>query len=471
MSRLSLQGVADATGGRWAVAPSDPNATITGVSTDTRTIKPNELFLALVGPNHDGHDHARAAVEAGASCVIAMREVDSRGMPALLVKDTRRALADLARAHRATLTNATVIAVTGSNGKTTTSRLLAGVLAERGTVHASPKSFNNDIGVPLTILGASRDAETLICEVGTNAPGEIAPLAEIIRPDIAVITSIGRAHLEALGSREGIAEEKSAIFGHLSESGLAIIPADEPLLRRVHDGKRRVVTFGASSDADIRVSEVRHEPCGGGMGVRFTINGSREFLVPLAGVHNAMNASIAVAVGQRLGMSDELIRRGLLNVDAPEDRLRVRVHGGVTLVNDAYNANPDSMLAALHAFHELSVGATRRVLVIGSMAELGAQTRGSHEELAERIAEVIGPDVLVTVGEAARTVHDAARELLPDARREHFDTLTDEIARRIAGVFGSGDAVLLKGSRTNALERIERALADVTDDASSCSTG
>ncbi len=285
-----------------------------------------------------------------------------------------------------------------------------------------------------------------------------------------MITSIGSAHLEALGSREGVAIEKAAILGPVTGRGLAVLPHDEPLLADARKRVQRLITFGKSAHASARVRRAQHIIEDDRAELEFDINDRTALRLPLVGLHNASNAAIAIAIADHLGMSDEQIREGLRSVEAPEARLSVRTVRGVTIVNDAYNANPDSMLAALRTFSELSTAASRRVLVIGQMGELGEHTQSAHAELAERIATVCPPDLLVTIGPAARETHKGCQGLLPRTECRHFDTLTDELARRIAGDFVPGDAVLLKGSRVNALERIARAHTDVTDDASSCST-
>ena len=464
MSFFALENLRDASGGRW-LTTMEPSRTASGVSTDTRTLTPGQVFIALKGEHFDAHDMLERAIEKGASALIVARE---RGVPtsvpSILVEDTRAALLRLASAYRETLTGATVIAVTGSNGKTTTVRALHAVLAQCGPTHSSPKSYNNEIGVPLTILSAPPDVRYLVCEVGMNAPGEIDPLAQTVRPNIGVITSIGTAHIEALGSRDAIAREKASLLAHLApRSGLAVIPHDEPTLEPVHARVPDVITVGHAPGAGVRIEGEHTTVTDGVPSTTFRVDGE-PFEVPLAGLHNATNAGIAVAIGRRLGLPDVSIRSGLARIESPENRLAIRAHGSVTIVNDAYNANPESVRAALRLFDEVAPSDGRRVLVIGEMAELGEHARGAHERLAEDIAAIAPPDVLITLGESTRVTHERASARIPDALCTHAGTLTDETAREIAKTFAVGDTVLLKGSRTNALERIERALADTTHD-------
>lgn len=475
MSFFALDNLRSASGGRWLTPPQDAGRIADGISTDTRTMQPGHAFLALEGETFDAHNMLDQAVEKGASALIVSREQGvPSSVPTILVDETRAALLRLASAYRRTLTDTTVIAVTGSNGKTTTVRALHAVLTQDGPTHSSPKSYNNDIGVPLTILSTPPDAKYLVCEVGMNAPGEIAPLARAIRPDIGVITSIGTAHIEALGSRQAIAREKASLLAHLSaKSSLAVIPHDEPTLEPVRMQVSNILTVGHAPGAGVRVEGERTAIDDGAPSTSFRVDGDT-FEVHLAGLHNATNAGIAVAIGRRLGHTDDQIREGLARVEAPENRLAIRAHGGVTIINDAYNANPESIRAALRLFDEIAPRNGRRALVIGEMAEQGEHARAAHERLADDIASIAPPDVLITVGDAARVTHERASARLTGAICVHAGTLTAESAREIAGMFASGDTVLLKGSRTNALERIERALRNTPHDnatqAPPCST-
>jgi UDP-N-acetylmuramoyl-tripeptide--D-alanyl-D-alanine ligase len=481
--------------GTWLLRPSSGVAAsaIAGLSTDSRAVKPRQAFLALRGESFDAHAFLPQVIAAGSPLLIVHDDAAATaaepgarraGAGIIRVPDTAKALLRLAGAYRRTLENTKVVAVGGSNGKTTATRLIHAVLASslRGT--ASARSFNNAVGVPLTILSASPTDQFLICEVGTNAPGEIAQLASIVEPDIAVITSIGREHLEGFGSIQGVAREEASLLRFLREggSGLAVVTADTPVEAPLTEYLRtvpHVVRFGFAPDADLRASEVSHTlaPSAeeGGMptvALRFRINERTACTLPLLGEHNACNALAAFAVGRRFGLDPERIVAALATARGPEMRLQpvtVPAGGGGSIhcINDAYNANPDSMLAALHTLADVaeSLGGgpgssvARVVVVLGDMMELGAAAEAGHREIAERLRDMPGVDAVVLVGEQmdrwARPVlvgPGSVRRVLsePEADAAAFD--------RIAAALRPGDLVLLKGSRRVRLERTIDAL-------------
>lgn len=414
----TLNEIARAVGGELR----EEDAPVRGVSTDTRTLEAGSLFVAIRGERFDGHDHIDAALDRGAAGALCERVCDEGAC--IVVNDTVAALGALAAAYRATL-RATVIGVTGSAGKTTTCRMLDAALGQtlRGT--CSVKSFNNAIGVPLTILSANEDDGYLVCEIGTSEQGEIAALSAMARPDIGVITSIGRAHLEGLGDLDGVRCEKSAIGG-----GVTLIPAGDDALRACFPPDSNVECVEATN---IDVSRT---------GTRFDADGER-FEVALIGAHHAHNAAFAVRVAQRLGIDTPSIREGLAGVRAAEMRFETHTIGGVTIVNDAYNANPESMIASLRAFNVAHSAAARRVVVLGDMLELGSDSGAAHEELGTLLEEM-SIDSLVCVGAAMSSALGSRAALVLD----------DLGAERVAGLFAPGDAVLLKGSRGIGLERV-----------------
>jgi len=438
--RWSLERARDAVGGESLGDPAE----FTGVSIDTRTLEPGALYVAIAGENHDGHGFVADAFERGAAAaIVSDPKAVPAGMPAVVAPDTRRALGALAAAYRGTL-SARVVAVTGSAGKTSTVRLLDAALGVGLTGSASPRSYNNDIGVPLTILAASETDDYLVCEIGTSAPGEIAPLASIARPDIAMITSVGRAHLEKLGDLAGVRLEKSAIFSALAPDALALIPSVDPDLRELTPPHAR--TVGTCEHAHLRVENVRPRADD----VSFTLDG-HAYECPLPGAHHAVNAAFAVAAARALGLDPETVARGLADAEAPEMRGGVSRLDTVTLVNDAYNANPESTAASLLAFAAAHAEAERRVVVLGDMLELGPHAGAAHDEIAAMVRG-LGFDVVVAVGpEMSRSL-----EGLADLAFESVSGVEARIAHQVAG----GDAVLLKGSRGMALERVEAALRE-----------
>ncbi|MEO1128997.1 MAG: UDP-N-acetylmuramoyl-tripeptide--D-alanyl-D-alanine ligase [Planctomycetota bacterium] len=457
MSFWDADNVRAAVAGIWRARP---NRALEGVSIDSRTIEPGEVFVCLRGDNFDGHDFARAAAAAGASMVV----VDDPGFEpsdlgdgigVLRVGDTLKALVQLAAAYRRALDGTRVVAVTGSNGKTTTVRLIRSVLETKLRGTSSTKSYNNIIGVPLTLLSARPGDQFLVSEVGMNAPGEIAPLARILEPDVAVITNIGRAHIEAFDDINGIAREKATLLSFLRPNGLAVAPADTDLLDDYVKPVPSLITVGERDGADLRITSLEQIP---GEGIRFSVNDRADYRLPMLGRHNACNALSAIAVGRRFGLSDEEITAGLQNAQTPEMRFERRDFGGIEVFNDAYNASPESVAAAVTTFADVSSGARRRVLILGDMLELGEHGPDAHLEIAALIGETIEPDLLVTVGPLALLIAERlSREWAPGRVMIHSE-LDDDSAERITSRLQPGDAVLVKGSRRIGLERIVRTL-------------
>ncbi len=448
------------TKGSWVrplIAPLD----VDGVGIDSRVNLTGKAFVAIHGEHHDGHDYLAEATRAGAQLLIVDRQPSpdtlSSRSAVLLVDDTRAALARLASAYRRTLLDTTVIAITGSAGKTTTKHLLDAVLSTtlRGT--AAPKSFNNDIGLPLTILNAHVDDAYLIVEIGANRLGEVDALAAIARPDIAVITTVGRAHLEGFGSVENVAKEKAALLDHLQSNGLGILNADAPQLRNYRGQAQSIVWFGQARDADLRLTD--RGACEEAWW--FEVNGQDRFQLGLPGAHNAVNALAAVAVGRQLGLSDQQIDRGLAHCEPVAMRMTRHKLGEITIYNDAYNANPDSMIAALNTFGELTIDADRRVVILGDMLELGAQAEALHTEIGRYVIEL---DRRAPIAHAVLIgpLSCAAARVLTMAwgadRVTHMDELNEQTAAFAAQLVRPGDRVLLKGSRSMGLERMLDAL-------------
>ncbi len=455
---FDLEQIRSACSAKWLQKP-DKLPHVKGVGIDSREDLTHKAFIAINGDKHDGHDHLAQAVDRGAQLLIiesarAKSLTVPPGVAMMHVESTRAALGRIANAYRQSLRGTKVIAITGSSGKTTTKRLIHGVLATTHSGISSPKSFNNDIGVPLTLLSAKSSDRFAVVEIGTNAPGEIADLARIAAPDIAVITMVGRSHLERLGSIEGVAREKGSLLAVLpADDGVAIINADYPLLRPHLRRVKFKFLFGESEEADLRLTargEINDHWW-------FEVNGRMRFEIALPGRHNALNGLAAVAVGRRFGLDDEAIRAGLLSVKPEAMRMTPQVSGGATFFNDAYNANPDSMIAALDTFAELAGGARRRIVVLGDMLELGDESASLHREIAAHIARIddrCGLDHVILIGKHMAEAAGDIRKHFGKDRMTHVAALNDRAIASVRKLIRTGDAVLVKASRGMELERV-----------------
>lgn len=453
MKPLSLEEVRKAVHGHWLSAGSQ--ATVSAVTTDTRTARDGELFFAIRGERFDGHVFLPQAAQAGCASAVVCLDGEPRPETAdkfrggvIGVTDSTKALGALASYHRRILP-ATVVAVTGSNGKTTVKRMIDHILAKRFVGACSPKSFNNQIGVPLTLLSAGAGDKYVICEIGSSGPGEVASLAAMVGPAVAVITNVGETHLEKLGTVERVAAEKASILGRLEDSGLAVVWADDHLLDRLARGyQKRMVTFGQADSADLRLTG--YQPKGDRQ--RFEVNGRLWVDLPVAGKHNALNGLAAMAVAQRFGFSQADAAEALGDFQGVEMRMQWLDCGQVTVINDAYNANPTSMLAAARVLSD--VPGRRRVLVAGDMGELGPASQQLHLRTGEQIART-RVDLLIGVGPLGRYIAQGAAELGLDVQQ--FDTVTDA-GDAISQSLHVGDVVLIKASRMVRMERLVDAI-------------
>ncbi len=449
------------TGGRWLEPP--PEA-IVGVGTDTRERLDGRLFVALKGERFDAHDYLDKAAEQGAAAVLVEREVPSR-VPRLLVPDALKALQAMATAWRQRLPNAWCVAITGSAGKTTVRRLVEAVFRELGPTHASPRSFNNHLGVPLTLLSAPADTRYLVVEIGMNNPGEIEPLARMAAPRVAMVVNAGTAHLGGLGSREAIAREKSTIARGLQAAGLFVLNGDQDhllneALRESLPASGRIVSFGTRAMNLFRL--ISREPLPGGrQRLRVGVpRGELNLELALPGAHNAMNAVGVVAALRKLGVPDQAIVAGLAKVEPADMRMVKTDIGGVAVFNDAYNANPDSVLAAVRTFAELSEGAARRVVALGDMLELGPEGPALHEMVGRELAKAFDggpPDLCIACGHLTERLAAALLEAAPTCGVVTSPDLAVD-AGRLAALIRPGDALLVKGSRGSGMERLVAAL-------------
>ncbi len=423
-----------------------------GVSIDSRTIGAGDCFFAIAGENFDGHDYVVNAFARGAACAVVSKNFQNTELAdkcLLGVDDTIRALGDLARWYRRRA-GFRVVAITGSAGKTTTRHICHHVLTRRFNVHQSPKSFNNNIGVPLTLLGAPADTEVVVAELGSNHPGEISYLTGIAEPDIAVVTNVHPAHLEGFGDLETIVREKSSIAEGLGPEGTLIVNADfERLVEACRAQDVALVTFGKPDGADCRVSDIRLE----GPTSRFTIDGT-EVCLPLAGPGNVENALAAWAVCSRLGMSIDEFAGAVVTLPPVSMRTELLQIGTLTVLSDCYNANPASMRNALEILAGLdSTGHRRLVFICGNMAELGPQADRLHAELGEFVART-PVKLLVAVGELAEIAAESAVAAVQGTVETKCFGDTVSACNNLRNFIKDNDIILVKGSRKAGLETV-----------------
>jgi len=441
-------------------------AKVRGVGTDSRKLTEGSLFVPLIGEHFDGHAFAGEALQKGAAAVLWQR---GRGQPPdgphVLVGDTLSALQQLAASYRREL-SVRVVGITGSSGKTTTKDMVAAVLAAEWRVRKTQGNLNNHIGLPLTLLELDEETEIAVLEMGMSGFGEIALLSSIARPDAAVITNIGEAHLAQLGSREGIARAKFEIASGLKEGGLLVIPGDEPLLAALIEetkagGRFDIITFGQSGDSHYGLESVKV----GAEGTEFSVrkaNGTvtEPFFVPLLGRHNAMNAVAAYALASRLGLGDSQFGEAIRRITPAGMRAEtVRAASGLTILNDAYNANPTSMKAAIRLLGELG-GFRRKIAVLGDMLELGHDAERLHRE----IGRMIRPDVVervYTYGTLAAYIAEECASRFPPGRVQSFAD-KEALAARLIAETGPGDVMLVKASRGMKMEDVVEALRSGT---------
>jgi UDP-N-acetylmuramoyl-tripeptide--D-alanyl-D-alanine ligase len=427
-----------------------------GATVDTRRDCRDRLFFAFEGEQTDGHRFATEATARGCAAVVleqaeTAREIESAGDPFFLVDDTLSALQDLARAYRDRLP-VTVVAVTGSSGKTTTKEFTGRVLAQKYRVYSSPESFNSRIGVPLTILDVDVNDDYLVAEVGANRTGEIASLSRLLKPAVGVVTNIGLAHVGLFGSRENIALAKAELLEAIPDDGLAVLPGDDEFLPVLKDHFRgRISTFGYGNGCDYRITSVKNTADSW----EFEIGGQL-VAMKTAGRHNLLNAAAALAVGELCGVALELGRSALSDVQPLGGRGRVIRTGGITLYDDSYNANPGSLRAALTAL--LNYDGRRRLAILGDMNELGDFSRTAHRELGEFMAD-LGLDLIFWIGDFGDEVADGYRRMAGSGQLAVLPAGTEPAA--VTGAVRPGDVVLVKGSRACRLERFVDGLLEM----------
>lgn len=463
---LSAGEILKATGGTPLRGPSDWSCR--GISTDTRTLREGNLFIALAGETFDGHDYLAAAAGRGASGLLIRRGAAEKlaalahDLPVIGVLDTLRALGDIAHDWRERF-SIPVAAITGSSGKTTTKEMLASIASRSRNILTTEGNFNNLIGLPLTLLRMRPEQQLAIVEMGTNSPGEIARLAVIAAPDVGLITNIGPAHLEGLGSLEAVREEKGELFQVMAGRGTAVINQDDPaigVLAKRWRGNR--VSFGLRNGADVTAREIEKA---GPAGVRFqlVIDGvGRPVRLSSPGGHNVINALAAAAAARALGLDQHTIAEGLAAFCPVPGRTEIRSLGnGAFLIIDAYNANPASVREALKTLQELQ-GAGRSFAILGDMLELGERAEEWHEGIGTLLAET-GAEAVFLKGTLIRAMAAAAiRGGLPAEKIVFFDE-PEQVIARLRSQLKKDDWILIKGSRKMKMERIAEEITKAFD--------
>ena len=450
MPSFTLDEILECTGGMLLTGRGG-RCRVSGVSTDTRTIRPNQLFIAIKGENFDGHDFLFKAVKLGATMLLVSR-ADAprpRGAVIVLVKDTVDALGAVARHHRLRFP-IPLIAITGSAGKTSTKELVAAVLRRKYRVLFNKGTFNNQIGVPSTLLKLTRRHEMAVVELGTNHPGEIAWLARHACPTVAVFTNVGASHLEGLGSLAGVYKEKAALLAFLPDNGGVILNADDLYWRKLlgRRSSRKMVSYGMHAKADIRALSVIPGPAG----LHFRNGHGHHFSVKSFSPGGVYNALAAIACGRFFGVPEGQIVDAVRSTRPAKGRQCSFKAGGVTVIDDTYNANPVSYMNALQLFHAPRRG--KAILVAGDMLELGASSDALHADVG-KAAAAAGVDVLLTYGRGAKLIGEASRRIRPRSEWRHAGD-QDALTAALKKILRPGDVLLVKGSRGMRMEKVVR---------------
>ena len=455
--RLTWDELRAATGAHVHSGKIAGTAVIPQITTDTRKISNGDLFIALRGENFDGADFAADALNKGAAAVLIAEPISDPVQKALkkakgavlTVADTLTAYQAIAHAWRIKF-DIPVVAITGSNGKTTTKDLTAAVLSGRGTVCRTAANYNNEIGLPLTLLGITAEDSAAVVEIGMRGMGQIAALAPVAAPNVGIVTNVCEVHMELLGSIENIAKAKAELVEAIPAGGTVILNADDARVAamrvRAAEGVR-VLTYGISADADVRAEALRCAADGSQFMVTWA-NERHDYSIPLAGRHNVSNALAALAAGFVLGLTPQEMQTGLSHLAASKMRYEVHEVGAWRFINDAYNASPSSMRAAIETTAALYAG--RKIAVLGDMLELGAAAEEAHRDIGKRVAE-LGFAALVTYGPQARWMHEEAEEA--GCTAHHVETHA-EAADVLKNLLADGDTVLFKGSRGMKMEEI-----------------
>jgi len=443
MKILTPKIIAEVTGGKYIGSEENRNDPVTGAERDNRDVKPGNLFVCIQGERVDGHTFANSAFESGAACCLAEKIIPDAKGPYVLVDSTLEAIKILGAYYRS-LFNIPVIGITGSVGKTTAKEIIAAVLSEKFNILKTEQNLNNELGVPLTLLSLTKQHEAAVIEMGISDFGEMGRLAKMVRPDIFVMTMIGYSHIKELGDLQGVLRAKTEAFSYMNpDTGIAVLNGDDELLSG-YDPKMRKITFGFKDHNDVRVSNVRTDSINF---IEFEVIGDNyRFIakIPAYGSHLAALAPAAVIAGRLLDMTDEEICRGFLSFTPADGRSNITVSNEITLINDCYNANPNSVKAALTSMSALT---GRHVAILGDMFNLGRHSEEMHHEIGVFAAKN-GINLLLCHGELAKHIYDGfiAANTSDGNRAYHYPKIT-ELKNEIPDKIKKGDAVLVKASR------------------------
>lgn len=457
MKSMTLAEICEAVGGN--LIKGETAKSFDNVSIDSRKIKKGDVFIALRGERHDAHDYLEQAVNAGAGLLIVeyLKRNDDLKVPVIKVNNTIKALQDLARYNRQQF-NVQVIGVTGSTGKTTTKDMVASVLGQKYRVLKTEGNFNNELGLPLTLLQLNKTHQVVVLELAMRGPGEIKFLCDIAHPTGAIITNVGEAHLEKLGSVRNIARAKAEILDSIPFNGFAVLNIKSPYLKEEASRCRgKVIYFGVDKGPDIYAVNINKF----GKGNKFkAIYGQEEaeFFVPLPGLHNVENAISAIAIGRQLGLSYSEIVAGLSNATISGMRMEIIELNNYIIINDTYNANPTSTIAALHSLQEIAFN-RRMVAVLGNMFELGMGSKDGHLRVG-KIAALCGVSLLVTVGDLAKHIAVGAEKAGLSSTGIIICKDNEDAIEKLANIILPEDVVLVKGSRGMRMEEIVQGLVE-----------
>lgn len=450
MKHFTLQQIADACGGIYTGDPQYKNAPVTSVERDSRSVKQGSLFLAIKGQRVDGHDFIDAVYNKGAVCVICEKAPESPKKPYILVEDTLVAVKKISKAYRE-LFDIPVVGISGSAGKTSTKEMIASVLSQKYRVHKTQGNLNNELGVPLTLLGMEEDTQAAVVEMGISDFGEMGRISQMVQPTIEVITVIGQCHLEKLRDRDGVFKAKTEMFENLRPGGVVILNGDDDKLCRVKEVKGKAPVFYGLSKGSFTGENIRSNGASG-IEADLILNGKKlSVTIPAIGTYMVANALAAAAVGTQLGLTRGEIKRGIESFKTVGSRSRLLDSGYIKIIDDCYNANPTSVKASLDSLMNLP---GRKVCILGDMKELGPGELESHFRIGEYAKKA---DLVIAVGELSRETARGSGGL-------YFET-KEQAIKALPALIQGGDAVLVKASRSMEFEKIVEALKNLPPDA------